>query len=183
MMRTTTFQMMLALSASISTAYFAAAGAERLASPAAPGFIVGYSAASANGSIKEEVPRGETVEAWSRMVTTQRFGGVASRTTPAAYARVIVAQLAGACPGASTSAIVERVVARHATARFRADCPQSAGGRPESFVLLAIAGRSDMHVKQAAVRGTNAPDALAWGERLLDATILCDAADRRPACR
>ena len=38
-------------------------GGERLAAPALPGFVTGYSAGNAVQTIREEVPRGETVEA------------------------------------------------------------------------------------------------------------------------
>jgi hypothetical protein len=76
---------------SLPASALAQAGAERLASPPLSGFIHGYQAANAQQAIREEVPRGETVERWTRMVTTQRFGGLASRATPAAYARTIAA--------------------------------------------------------------------------------------------
>src|SRR5262249_50333153 len=80
-------------------------GGEHLASPALAGFVLGYQAANAAQSIREDVPRGETVERWSRMVTTQRFTGLAARSTPDAYARTIAGQLPRACPGATVSPI------------------------------------------------------------------------------
>ena len=51
----------------------ASANDERLVAPALPGFAVGHSQAGANGMIREETPKGETVQNWKRMVTTQRF--------------------------------------------------------------------------------------------------------------
>ena len=177
----TSLWVLLPLAALVSTAALAAGG-ERLASPAVPGFVAGYAAANDEQSIREEVPRGETVQAWTRMITTQRFTGVAARVSPAAYVATIRVQLDQSCPGASASPILRLTIGGHAAARFRADCPDS-GGQPESFLLLAIAGRSDMHVKQAAVRGATTPASLTWGERLLAATVLCEPADRRAVCR
>ena len=139
----------------------AAQSAERLVAPALPGFVVGYSAGNAQQSIREEIPRGETVEAWTRMVTTQRFTGLAQRTTPVAYAQSVLAPLPRACPGAAISPVTQLTVAGRPAVRFQVDCPHSAGGRPESFILLAIAGRSDMHVKQTAWRGGTTPATLA----------------------
>lgn len=156
---------------------------ERLVSPALPGFVVGHSAGNAEQSIREEVPHGETVEAWTRMVTTQRFGGLAARATPAAYAGNILASVPQACPGAKTSPVARLTVAGRDAARFQVDCPRSAGGKPETFILLAIAGRSDMHVKQVAIRGGTTAASLAWGRNFLAATTLCAAGDKSPACK
>ena len=56
------------LAASAATAQ--PGGSERLVSSALPGFVTGYAAANAQQSIKEEIPRSKTVQAWTRMVTT-----------------------------------------------------------------------------------------------------------------
>ena len=169
---------MLAVGAAAS-----AQSAEHLAAPALPGFVVGYSAGNAQQSIREEIPRGETVEAWTRMVTTQRFTGLAQRTTPAAYAQSVLTPLPRACPGAAISPVANLTVVGRPAVRFQVDCPHSAGGRPESFILLAIAGRSDMHVKQAAWRGGTTPATLSWGRQFIDGTVLCAAGDRSAACK
>lgn len=157
---------------------------ERLVAPALPGFVVGYTAANAQQSIREEIPRGETVEAWSRMVTTQRFAGTARAATPEGYARNTLAGVPRACPGARISPVTSLQVSGSPAARFQVDCPRSAGGRPETFILLAVAGPSgDMHVKQVAWRGGTTPQGLAWGRSFLAGVALCIAGDRAPACR
>jgi hypothetical protein len=157
---------------------------ERLVAPALPGFIVGYTAANAQQSIREEVPRGETVQAWTRMVTTQRFGGLARQATPETYARNTLAGLPRACPGATISPVGSLSVSGRPAARFQVDCPSSAGGRPETFILLAVSGPSgDMHVKQVAWRGGTTPQGLAWARSFLAGVGLCAAADRTPRCR
>ena len=63
----------------ISAAAAQPAGTERLVSPSLPGFVTGHSAANAQQSILEQIPAGESVRAWTRMVTTQRYGGLARR--------------------------------------------------------------------------------------------------------
>jgi hypothetical protein len=156
---------------------------ERLVAPALPGFVMGYSAANTVNTMQEEIPRGETVEAWTRMVTTQRFVGLASRTTPAQYAQNVIAPLQRACPDATISAMSSLTVSGRPSVRFQVDCPHSVGGRPESFILIAIAGRSDMHVKQAAWRGGTTAATLGWGRLLINSTVLCAAPDRQTACR
>jgi hypothetical protein len=160
------------------------AGQERLVAPALPGFVVGYSAANAGQSIREEVPRGETVEAWSRMVTTQRFAGLARQATPEIYAANTLASLPRACPGAKRSPVTSLRVTGRPAAQFQVDCPSSVGGRPETFILLTVAGASgDMHVIQVAWRGGTSPQSIAWGRSFLAGVTLCTAENRAPACR
>ena len=160
------------------------AAQERLVAPAVPWFVVGYTAANAQQSIREEIPRGETVEAWSRMITTQRFVGTARAATPEVYARNTIRGIPRACPGARVSPVTSLRISGRAAARFQVDCPRSAGGRSETFILLAVAGPSgDMHVKQVAWRGGTTQQGLAWGRNLLAGVALCTATDRTPACR
>jgi hypothetical protein len=157
--------------------------AERIASPVLAGFVLGYQAANAAQSIREEIPRGETVERWSRMVTTQRFTGLAARSSPAAYARTITGSVPQACPGAAISPIASIAVSGRAAARFQVDCPRNQYGQVETFILIAIAGQSDMHVKQVAFRGAKSPADLAWARTYLDRTVLCRPRDPQVGCR
>jgi hypothetical protein len=172
---------MLTVAAGASAA--APATDERMAAPALTGFAVGYNAANAEQAITEQVPVRETVDRWTRMVTTQRFNGLAARTTPAAYARTILDQLPRSCPGAKASPVVNLPVSGRPAARFQVDCSHSTGGLPETFMLLAIAGKSTMYVKQVAFRGRFGATDLAWGRGFLDGIALCSPRDRQPACQ
>ncbi len=158
----------------------AQAGGERLAAPALPGFVVGYQRGNAEQSIREEVPRGETVERWSRMVTTQWFAGLAARATPAQYAQTMLSNLPRQCPGARVSPLTNLAVSGRPAVRFQVDCPAGGG---ETFILLAIAGQRDMHVKQVAWRGGTTPAGLQWGRGFLAATVLCRPGGRETVCR
>ena len=171
-----TFAVMLAAAAVPAPAQPAG---ERLAAPPLAGFVQGYQAGNADQSIREEIPRGEKVQRWSRMVTTQRFTGLAARTTPAAYARTIIRGVPAACPAAGVSPIANLTVSQRPAARFQVDCPRNQAGQAETFILLAIAGQSDMHVKQVAFRGPVAPGDLAWARGFLAAVTLC----RGTGCR
>ena len=175
--------LLLGLPAALAAAPPSLPPAERLASPALTGFVVGYQAANAAQSIREEVPRGETVQRWSRMVTTQRFADLAVRQAPTSYAQTIASSVPQACPGAGISPIAGLSVSGRPAARIRVDCPRSQGGVPETFILLAVAGQSDMHVKQVAFRGVRTAADLAWAERYLAATALCRPRDPQASCR
>ena len=160
------------------------AAAERLASPGLPGFVVGHEAANDQQSIREEVPAGETVDDWTRMVTTQRFGGAASRLTPTGFLEVITRNLMAACPGAQTSRVLTGTRGGHPSAQIRAFCPLLAQtGKPEAFIMLAIAGDSDLHVKQVAFRRVPSDDDIEWGEALLAAVAFCETGQDDNACR
>lgn len=161
----------------------APAHAERLSLTQLPGFVIGHNATNGEQSIVEQVPQGETVENWTRMVTTQRFAGLAQRTTPAALARTMVDGAAKACPGAKASPIATAPVSGRPAARFQLDCPRSRGGIPETFLFLGIAGQSNIYVKQVAFRGRFVAADLAWGRSILSAIALCADRDRQPACQ
>jgi hypothetical protein len=117
------------------------------------------------------------------MVTTQRFTGLAVRSTPVAYARTITGSVPQACRGAAVSPIASLTVSGRAAARFQVDCPRNQAGQPESFILLAVAGQSDMHVKQVAFRGVKSAADLAWARNYLDHTVLCRPRDPQVGCR
>lgn len=158
---------------------------EHFAAPPLADFVVSYQAANAANAIREEVPRGQTVEHWTRMVTTQRFTALAARATPQAYAHTIATSVPRDCPGAAVSPIASLTVSGRAAARFQVDCPHNpeAGGQAETFILLAIAGQSDMHVKQVAFRGAKTAADLAWARGFLDHTVLCRPGEAQAGCR
>ncbi len=169
----------LALSASAQTLR-----QERLVAPRLDGWAIGFYRANEQQSIREEVPRGQTVEAWQRMITTQRFAGLAARTSPAAYARDIISHVPTSCPGARVAPVQNVRVSGRAAVRFRVDCPSNpeAAGKPETFILVAVAGQNDMHVKQVAFRGGLGPADLPWAERFLSSLAFCLPNDKAPAC-
>lgn len=173
-------KLLATLALAATTPVLAQSGTERLTSPALRGFVVGYQAANAQQSIREEVPSGETVQRWTRMVTTQWFGGLAARATPAQYAQNILAALPRQCPGAKVSPLASLTVSGRPAVRFQVDCPVGGG---ETFILLAIAGQRDMHVKQVAWRGPTTPAGLQWGQTFLAGTVLCSTGSREAACR
>lgn len=173
----------LLATAAIASLPLSPAWADHLAAEDLPGFVVGHEAANAEQSIREEVPAGETVEDWTRMVTTQRFGGAAARVTPTGFLEMIGRNLAAVCPGARTSKILTNPRGGHAAAQVRAFCPLLAQtGKPETFIMLVIAGSEDLHVKQVAFRREPTDDDVEWGEAVLAAVVYCETAQRDAGC-
>ena len=146
-----------------------AAAVEMLAMPAAPGFIVGYEVEREGNAIVEQVPTGETVKDWTRMITMQRFAGVAGRTDADGFLQLMLDGLERACPGAT---VAYRRPAG-STAQIRIDCPLNpATGLPETFFAKSLPGAADMHVAQVAFRRVPSAEDAAWAEDYLAGVTL-----------
>jgi hypothetical protein len=146
-----------------------------------PGFVIGYTAHNDDAEIHEFVPQGETVQVWTRMVTVMRFDGTAKLTTPTAFNQIMIGELARSCPGATVSAESAAPVEGRPAARFRADCPRNpATGQPEILFHLAIAGPTDLHIRQVSFRYLPGAKDVAWAEGILAQTRWC-AADANPS--
>jgi hypothetical protein len=155
----------------------AAGSGERIVAPMPAGFVVGYSAAQGAASIEERVPKGETVERWTRMITVQRFGGAP------VSARGLLDNIAGSlgkgCPGGTTSAIVEATVDGRRYASMRADCPRNPGtGKPETFFSRTVTGADALYSVQYAFRSVPTGAQVAEAEAYLAAVRLCPGAGR-----
>jgi len=70
---------------------------EQITRPPLAGFVVGNQQSSGGASILEEVPAGETVQKWTRMVTTQRFEGLAERLDAAGFLNMLAKATARSC--------------------------------------------------------------------------------------
>ena len=147
----------------------AALAIESLARPPVQGFVVGYQVARNGNLIIEQVPAGENVDRWTRMVTTQRFAGVAQRADANGFLQTMIDGLSGACPGARVT--YRRPGAK--LAQMRVDCPRNpATGLPETFFAKAMNGPSDMHVAQVAFRRVPTAADVAWAEKYLGGVTL-----------
>ncbi|WP_338465974.1 hypothetical protein RXV95_10370 [Novosphingobium sp. ZN18A2] len=155
-----------------------------LAGPTLPGFEIGHTDGDGQQWIMEQVPRGESVHDWTRMITTQRFNGIAGQTTPKDYLGVIARSLPQSCKGAHASDPVTFTVSGRPAAKMRADCPNNPETHlPETFEILAISGPRDLHVRQVAFRYVPSPEDIAWAESYLASTTFCPPLSKTPACR
>jgi hypothetical protein len=160
------------------------AGDGYFVSPDLPGFETAYQAGNADAAISEQIPEGESVERWTRMVTTQRFTGLARQTSASGYAEAVRGGLARGCPGARVTPIVNLRIDGRLAARFRADCPRNPQtGLPEVFWFIAVPGPEDMHVKQVAFRRVPGAADAAWAEQFIAALRWCERGSTVPECR
>ncbi|WP_157083179.1 hypothetical protein [Novosphingobium lentum] len=155
-----------------------------LAAPRLGDFQIGFTEGNERGSITEEIPRGESVEHWTRMITTQRFTGLARHATAMEYLAVVARDLPGSCPRAQMTVAEALTVSGRPAARLRADCPQNPQSRqPETFFILAVQGPDDMHVKQVAFARVPDADDVRWAGNVLGGISYCAPLSQAPECR
>jgi len=149
-----------------------------------PGFAVDYEQANLQQSLVEQVPKGESVMNWSRMITSQRFAGRARDPGPRGMLTNIKGLFARACPAGKTSVISPATVGGKPAVRMRADCPlNSETGKPETFFIVAFAGSKDLFSEQVAFRRVPSAADVAFADQTLKAVRLCTAASKDVACK
>jgi hypothetical protein len=140
-------------------------------------FVAGFEKATATNYIRESVPKGETVERWTEMITVTGAKGLAAKPemTPAAVAGRITEGFRKACPDTfSTTSLGESEIAGHKALAAVAACGTVSdrnGTRSETALILAIRGASDIYTIQwaersAASRQPPAIDKAFWTKRL-----------------
>jgi hypothetical protein len=153
----------------------------RLSPAALPGFVLGYEASDTAMDFAEWVPKGETVQAWTRMVTMIRLNSL--RVTPRQFNQIMKDQLIKSCPGASVSAEASTEIEGRPAASFRSDCPRNpATGKPEVLFHLAISGQNDLHVRQVAFRYLPSAEDVRWANGIIGSTRWCALGSKAKGC-
>lgn len=140
-------------------------------------FKTKFENATATQYIREAVPEGETVEAWTQMITVTGYKQLAAdpRVTPQAFASQIAGGFQRNCPDTFASAgLGEKKLGRHTAFLAVAGCGSVAGTadkHSEIALLVTIKGDADMYTLQWAERGagsTQRPniDKARWFERI-----------------
>jgi hypothetical protein len=155
---------------------------ERLLAPLPQGFVLGHSAQTPEGALQEYIPGGESVAAWSLMMTVRDFPGLAG-VDPADFHALMVEVLLEGCPGAQhaeVTATVERGARVHI---LLAGCPVSpVTGGEEWFLSKAIGGQGALYNVQGAWRGPATREMVeAWTVQLRG-VLLCDPARADMPC-
>jgi hypothetical protein len=149
---------------------------ERLVWPAAHGFVVGHHQETPQASIEEQVPKGETVENWTRMITRISRGPI----DPMQFAVRMAASWRQACTGAKAS----DPVAGPRGVDIRIDCPRNPQtGKPETMFQRTVAGGGRLYILQVAFRSVPGAEQAAWARAQLDRATLCRADSKEATCR
>ena len=125
--------------------------------------------------IREAVPKGETAEQWTQMITvTGHKGAATAQFTPQGFANSMAGGFKGACPetfaakgfGATKLGEQDAFIAVLGCGKVNA----SADGHSEMLLLVAVKGSADGYTVQWAERGPTqtapAIDEAKWRQRL-----------------
>lgn len=152
---------------------------DRLVMPMPEGFVVGHRETAQSGSIEERIPRGETVEKWSRMITLLKINTGADAAT---YAANFEGTVRGACPGLKAMRIAA-TLAGHQAMDGRMDCPRNPStGQPETFFFRALSSGGAIHMVQVAFRHAPSAAEAGWARAQIQGTVFCAAGSREAAC-
>lgn len=149
--------------------------------PRAEGFVTGNQQSAANGSIEEQVPAGETVDDWSRMITDMRINGDQRAKQ---FTDTLKAGWKNACPGGRTVSDIFITPDFGGYVDARMDCPLNPQtGKPETMFMRVFNGEHGLYVLQVAFRHVPSAAETEWAQAQLNAAVLCTAKSPRPVCK
>ena len=162
--------------------------AQLITGPLPDGFVPAFENANATGYINEAVPKGETLENWTQLITVTGAKGLAVAEQPTSalqFAEFLSGQYKAACAGSFVAEQFETPAIKGARESFMGylSCGAVNGGpQSESMAFLVLVGAEDIYTVQWAEHGAASPDGVAyvaekWGPRLdvmINATRLCE---------
>ena len=153
---------------------------EWLAMPMPDGFVTVHKQSAQRGSIEERVPKGETVDQWTRMITLITLNtGMSSN----AYAAAFNERLKQGCPGARSTELAYRVAGRPALVT-RLDCPLNPNtGKPEILFYRVIGANGHLYMEQVAFRYMPGNGEVTWAKERIDSALLCTSRATDPVCK
>lgn len=154
---------------------------EFLAPAANAGMVLGW-INPRSPTMREFVPRGETVEGWTRMLTVQtmpwRMG-----LTPTGVLRMLANGMESACSGATVAPIEAAALNGRDGATIRVDCPRNPQtGKPETMFARAVQGDRSITMVQAAVRRVPTAEDVTWATQVLSSVTFCGETDQSGRC-
>lgn len=155
---------------------------ENMLAPLPKGFKVGASSHPKGMLIVEYVPRDETVQNWSRIVTQQIVFG-ASKADPDALPRSMAPGWAGSCPGGSSRKILGQVEGGYPISIWMFLCPLNpATRRPESMWMKMISGADSLYSVQYAFKEAASPELILPAMAYLRSVTVCDTRREDAKC-
>jgi hypothetical protein len=149
---------------------------EDVSAPTPRGFVSAYNAEQGGMRIEERVPKGETVDRWTRMITVQRMRGGAQVGGPA-----LLAKLSSLFSQSCLGSIASPVATAGDSASIRIDCPlNQETGKPETMFARAFTGMSDLLLVQYAFRSVPTPAQANEAQSYLATVVRCGGT--APAC-
>lgn len=115
------------------------------------GYKVGFNDKNERRIMTEMVPAGETVEAWTEMLTVQIFFRL--KVTPAQFRTRMTELWAKSCPNAQTKSLGEAAENGYPSGLWLSACPRNpATGKPENTWFKAVQGQDSFYIVQKAFK-------------------------------
>lgn len=147
-----------------ATLLSAPAAAAPLLMPAVPDYVLAHSQKNATGAIAEYVPRGQNVNNFTRMITTNLLGGFGKVPSPELI-KQFVGRYVASCPGAKVMA-----VPMGGSAGARIDCTRHPNtGKTETVFARAIPAGADQYLAHITYRYIPMPKETLWARDFLGA--------------
>lgn len=147
---------------------------ERLIQEAPAGYVVGFREVVGAISIVELVPEGETVSAWTEMLTVQGFAGLKS-VTPAQFEGESRAKWLSICTDGKFSSIARGEENGYPVSLWMLSCPRSAApGKPEITWFKAVRGNDNFYVVQKAFRFEPSQEQVRQWMQFMKRVTVCD---------
>lgn len=155
---------------------------ENLLQSIPPGYKIDYQTQQNNMLLTEMVPRAETVNDWTEMLTTQVYLEAKNITHEAFQVEMEKGWLA-ACKAGETAPIKKGVENGYAFSMWVQTCPLNpATGKPENTLFKAIKGNDSYYVVQKAFKFEPTDEQIARWTLYLRTVGVCDSRLTDRAC-
>lgn len=139
------------------------------------GYKVGFQAKQGNMLITEMVPKSETVNNWTEMVTTQIFLGM-KNATPEQFQAVMAKQWLAACNDGNVMPITKGEENGYQFSIWIQTCPlNKSTGNPEKTWFKAIKGNDSFYVVQKAFRFDPSNEQVVQWMKYFRSIMVCDS--------
>ena len=156
---------------------------ENLLQPLPAGFKIATEQAEGHASLTEMVPTDETVDQWTRMVTTQVYRGLNDASVFARYKEQMKERWSKACDVADTKPFSDSSENGYATHVWLQVCAyKDTQKKPEVTVFKFIQGRDATYVVQIAFHFQPGKAQLAESMAYLGKVTVCDTRQANSPC-
>ncbi len=146
-----------------------------------PGYKVGYRINRGNMAMDEMVPKEQTVEDWTEMVTVQIFHAV--KAPPEKFRDTLRQRWVAGCPGGSGADVVSDTENGYPVLIWLLDCPKNPqSGKPEITWFKAIAGNDSFYLVQKAFKFKPNKEQVGRWMAYLKSIAVCDTRIAARAC-
>lgn len=177
------FRFILAATLLLCTAPAFSAGLEdeNLLQTLPDGYQIGFQDRKAGAQITEMVPKAETVENWTEMLTTQVFFGL--KVAPRQFKASMDEALQASCPGAESGEGVQDQENGYPILVWLQACPLNpATGKPEYTLHKAIQGNDSFYIVQKAFKYAPSEQEVTRWLKYLRGVNVCDTRLPASAC-